>query len=68
MATITDTEAYDAMFRFLDQIYDRTKSEELGVLLGSMTRLDDGGPADPAMKTDWEQAVQHVLELSRQKL
>jgi hypothetical protein len=33
-----------------------------------MMRLDDGRPADPAMKNDWEHAVQHVLELSRQQL
>jgi len=68
MATITETEAYDAMLRFLDQIYDRTQSDELGALLGSMMRLDDGGPADPALKRDWELAVRHVLESSRRKL
>lgn len=68
MATITEREAYDAMFRFLDQVYDRTKSDELGGLLGAMMPLDEGGPADPAMKSDWEQAVKYVLEKSRKEL
>ncbi len=68
MAMITEKEAYDVMFRFLDQMYERGKSDELGGLLGSMMPLDDGGPADPAMRSDWEQAVKHVLESSRQKL
>ena len=67
MAMITEKEAYDAMFRFLDQMYERGKSDELGGLLGAMMPLEDGGPADPAMRSDWEQAVKHVLESSRQK-
>jgi len=68
MATITEKEAYDAMFRFLDQMYERTKSDELGGLLGSMMPLEDGGPADPALQSDWEQAVKFVLESSRQEV
>lgn len=67
MATMTEKEAYDAMVRFLDQVYERTKSDELGGLLGSMTPLEDGDPADPALKNDWNEAVKAVLESNRQE-
>lgn len=58
---LTMQEAYLAMISFLDQIYDRTKSDDLGAILGSMAILEDGKPADPAFSDDWEEAVESVM-------
>ena len=57
MTRLSKREAYLAMFSFLEQRYDMTKSDELGALLGSMSLLRDGGTADPAIWEDWCQAV-----------
>lgn len=59
---MTEQQAYAAMFFFLDRLYDRTKSDELGGLLGSMSPLADGMPADPAIKEDWREAVAQVRQ------
>lgn len=57
METLTSEQAYAAMFYFLDQFYTRTKSNDVGGLLGAMSLLDDGLPAD-AIVADWQEAVQ----------
>jgi hypothetical protein len=62
MSVMTEKQAYAAMFRFLEQLYVRTKSNELGGLLGGMSLLRDGSPADPAIADDWRQAVQYALK------
>jgi hypothetical protein len=59
---MTEKQAYAAMFHFLEQLYKRTQSDELGGLLGGMSMLEDGSPADPAIFTDWQEAVQHALK------
>jgi len=56
-ATLTERDAYAAMFAFLEELYRRTASDELGALLGGMSLLQDGGTADPAIWADWEDAV-----------
>ena len=58
---MTENQAYAAMFRFLKQLYLRTRSNELGGLLGSMSMLADGSPADPAIVNDWREAVAYAL-------
>ena len=50
-------EAYLAMFAFLDAHYSRTKSDDIGGLLGDMSLLPSGSPADPAVSEDWAKAV-----------
>jgi hypothetical protein len=50
------------MFRFLQKMYERTKAGELGELLGSMSLLQDGVPADPAIEADWSEAVRYALQ------
>lgn len=57
---------YRMMFDYLDSLYQRTKANELGVLLGSMSLLGDGEPADPAHGSDWEQAVRQAVDPSSQ--
>lgn len=61
MNTMTDRQAYAAMFHFLEEVYLRTKSDELGGLLGAMSILEDGSPADPAIVNDWGKAVAYAL-------
>ena len=36
---LTHQEAYEAMFAFLEAYYDRSKSDEIGGLLGSMSLI-----------------------------
>ena len=62
MTTLNAKEAYSAMFYFLEDIYLRTKSDELGGILGTLAMLDDGQPADPAVWEEWEQAIEKGKE------
>ena len=48
--------AYQAMFRFLEKYYERTQSDDVGALLGSMSLMEDGMPADSAMWQEWQEA------------
>ena len=50
-------EAYLAMFAFIDELYLRTKSDELGSLLGDLSLLSDGTTADPSAWQDWLRCV-----------
>lgn len=60
--TLTTRDAYAAMFAFLEEIYRRTESDDLGALLGGMSLLEDGGTADPAYWVDWQAAVRKAKE------
>lgn len=62
MTVMSDKQAYIAMFHFLEQLYLRTKSDDLGGLLGGMSVLQDGSPADPAVGNDWREAVEQALK------
>jgi hypothetical protein len=62
MTVVSDKQAYAAMFHFLEQLYLRTKSDDLGGLLGGMSMLQDGSPADPAIEKDWQDAVAYALK------
>ena len=55
-------QAYLAMFEFLDSYYQLTKSDDIGVLLGSMSLLQDGKPADSALWNDWLRATEKVKQ------
>ena len=59
--SLTAQQAYLAMFEFLRQHYERGPSDEIGGLLGSLSLLADGQPADAAMASDWQAAVTAVL-------
>ena len=48
--------SYRIMFKLLENQYFRGASDELGLLLGAMTLLQDGKPADSAIREEWEQA------------
>jgi hypothetical protein len=57
MNHLSDKEAYAAMFAFLEHRYDMSNSDDLAGLLGSMSTLPDGNPADPAVWEDWLDAI-----------
>ena len=54
---LTEKEAYEAMYDFLVQLYNRTKSDTVGGLLGDMGYLPDGKPADPAVWGEWLESL-----------
>ena len=55
---LTHEQAYAAMFDFIEQIFRRTKSDDLAALLGSMSMTADGLPADPALSEEWLKSVE----------
>jgi hypothetical protein len=59
---LNEKQAYDAMVRFLDAYWERggRKSEDLAGLLGSLSLLPDGTPADAAMWEDWLNALREA--------
>ena len=57
---ISIEEAYQAMFYYLENLYELTKSSDLGGFLGSMTLLDDNKPIDPATWEDWINAIEKM--------
>lgn len=61
MESLSKKEAYLAMFAFLEERYEMTQSDDLGVLLGSMMLLDDGETADPAVWHEWCDAIEKSL-------
>jgi hypothetical protein len=58
---LTPRQAYLCMFEFLRRHYERGPTEGVGVLLGSLSLLPDGQPADPAYAADWAEAVAAVV-------
>ena len=46
---LTHKEAYDAMYAFLAELYERFGFDQLGGVLGGMSFLEDGTTADPAI-------------------
>lgn len=57
MNTLSDREAYLAMFSFLECRYNLTKSDDIGSLLGDMFFRKDGSTTDPAIWDDWCESI-----------
>jgi hypothetical protein len=62
MIEMTEQQAYAAVFHFLEEFWKRTKSDDVGMLLSSMSILQDGQPADAAITADWQEAVEYALK------
>jgi hypothetical protein len=60
MSLLSERQAYVAMLAFLDAQY-QSGVEELAGLLGSMSLLADGRPADSAIAQEWRAAVEIAL-------
>ena len=59
MDKITSLQAFKAMICFLDIYYNKTLSDDLGVLLGGIQLVEDeSGTWDPAAWYDWLIALQ----------
>jgi hypothetical protein len=61
MNQLSPQQAFLAMYSFLDAHYQRSKADDVGALLSSMSLLLDGRPADPAVESDWAAAVQAAM-------
>lgn len=57
---LTKKEAYNAMYAYLVKLYEITKSDDLGGLLGSMSTLPSGEIADSAVWDDWLECVEQA--------
>ncbi len=53
---LTQEQAYLAMYSFLEKQFS-LGCVELGGILGSMSILPDGNPADAALVADWQDAI-----------
>lgn len=49
---------YRMFFRYLDYIWNVEEHDWLGALLGGMSLLADGCPANPAYECNWDNAVE----------
>jgi hypothetical protein len=61
MITMTSEHAYAAMFYFLEDLHGRIHSDDIGGLLGGMSLLADGRPADQGVVADWHRAMQRAM-------
>jgi hypothetical protein len=61
MDSLNPKQAYAAMLLYLEDYYERGKSEEVAMMLAGMLFLADNNTADPAAWEDWMNAVQRVL-------
>lgn len=60
---MNEKSAFDAMRFFLEGYYERTKSDDVGALLGDLRLLSDGCTADPAAWSDWMKCVKKVQNI-----
>ncbi len=56
------SQGYRMMYRYLDSLWEQTRDDTLGGLLGEMSLLPDGTPADPAHTEDWNDAVSLAMQ------
>ena len=61
MAQLTERQAFETMVRFLEGIYERTQSDDIGALLSDLFIAETNETADPAAWEDWINSVQTVL-------
>ncbi|MGG5342790.1 hypothetical protein [Enterococcus sp. AZ192] len=57
---LNESQAMQAMIIFLDQYYEQVQSDDIAVLLGSLTLLEDGKPVDSAMWDEWLESIKKV--------
>jgi hypothetical protein len=50
-----------AMHCFLERYYQATHADEVGALLGGLSLLPDGSPADPGFRREWLDAIEAVM-------
>lgn len=55
-------DAYMAMYKFLENEYELTGSDDIGGLLGGMSLLGDGKTADPSAWENWLNSISKVRQ------
>ena len=58
---LTTDQAYLAMFRFLEDEYRLSKSDDIAALLGDLSFAPDGKPCDPAVLEQWQESVKSAI-------
>ena len=53
---------YRIFFHYLDYIWNSEEHDWLAALLGGMSLLADGSPADPVYEYDWNNAVEKISD------
>ena len=61
MKSLSTDQAFEAMVSFLEQHFERTKSDDIGSLLGDLRILEDGTTADPAAWVEWLRCVEKAV-------
>jgi len=59
---LTKLQAFNAMVKLAEGYYKETASDFMGGLLGSLLFLSDGVTADPAFWSEWDDAINKVLQ------
>lgn len=60
MENLTERQAFEAMVLFLEQVYERTESDDIAGLLSDLMLAADNQTADPAAWQDWLACLQRV--------
>ena len=59
---LTIQQAYVSMIKFLEDYYERTKSDDIGSLLGDLQLDENNMPFDPAAYSDWLNAINKACQ------
>ena len=59
--TLTVEQAYRAMQRFIEEHWERTKSDDFAAFLGGIELNHKGESLDPAATHEWRDCVRAVL-------
>ncbi|MBF0239413.1 MAG: hypothetical protein HQM12_17055 [SAR324 cluster bacterium] len=62
---IDEIQAYGIMEIFLRKYYERTKSDDIAMILSDMQIMLDGESADPATLIEWQECVSLFFERNR---
>jgi len=67
MCSLSAIEAFQAMRLFLESYFERTKSADVGSLLGDLQIAEDGTTFDPAAWVEWLDCLQKAKTLPQPK-
>jgi len=59
---LSEKQAFQAMYLFLEKHYQMTGADDIGSLLGVLSLSEDGKTIDPALWEDWLAAVESVAK------
>jgi len=62
---LSELQAFKTMVLYLEKYYERTRSDDVGSLLGDLILLDDNSTADPAAWYDWMQCVKEITRIGK---